>query len=149
MKEVISLLLRHKEIKIFLFGGNSDAAMFQQWEKEFERVESMAGKFNFQRELQLISNLDVMISMDSANMHLASLYSVPVVSIWGATHPYAGFYGWGQLPENAVQIDLYCRPCSVFGNKPGYRGDLACLNNISPLTVYNKVMENLKALQAK
>jgi ADP-heptose:LPS heptosyltransferase len=149
MKEVIRLLLRHKEIKIFLFGGNSDAAMFQQWEKEFERVESMAGKFNFQRELQLISSLDVMISMDSANMHLASLYSVPVVSIWGATHPYAGFYGWGQLPENAVQIDLYCRPCSVFGNKPGYRGDLACLNNISPLTVYNKVMENLKALQAK
>jgi ADP-heptose:LPS heptosyltransferase len=137
MKEVIRLLLRHK------------AALFQQWEKEFERVESMAGKFNFQRELQLISSLDVMISMDSANMHLASLYSVPVVSIWGATHPYAGFYGWGQLPENAVQIDLYCRPCSVFGNKPGYRGDLACLNNISPLTVYNKVMENLKALQAK
>ena len=145
MKEAIRLLLWHKEVRIFLFGGSADAAIFQRWEKEFERVESMTAKFSFEKELELISSLDVMISMDSANMHLASLFEVPVVSIWGATHPYAGFYGWGQLPENAVQIDLYCRPCSVFGNKPGYRGDLACLNNISPFTVYNKVMENLYA----
>lgn len=143
MKDVMRLLLQHKELRIFLFGGSNDAIIFEQWKKEFERLESMAGKFSFQKELQLISALNVMITMDSANMHLASLYGVPVVSIWGATHPYAGFYGWGQKPENAVQIDLYCRPCSVFGNKPGYRGDLACLNNIFPLMVYNKVMENL------
>ena len=143
MKEVIRLLLGHKEVTIFLFGGKNDAATFQQWQNEFEGVESLAGKMNFEKELEYIAALDVMISMDSANMHLASLYNVPVVSIWGATHPYAGFYGWGQLPGNAVQIDLYCRPCSVFGNKPGYRGDLLCLHSIAPLTIYNKVMENI------
>jgi ADP-heptose:LPS heptosyltransferase len=104
----------------------------------------MAGKMNFEKELEMISQLDVMISMDSANMHLASLFGVPVVSVWGATHPFAGFNGWGQTPENAVQVDLYCRPCSVFGNKPGYRGDLFCLHSIFPLTIYNKVMENLR-----
>lgn len=143
MKELIRLLLQHNKLRIFLFGGKNDADIFEQWEKEFERVESMAGKYSFQKELELISALDLMISMDSANLHLGSLFAVPVVSIWGATHPYAGFYGWGQLPGNAVQIDLYCRPCSVFGNKPCYRGDLACLNNISPLMVYDKVMENI------
>ena len=143
MKQVIRLLLRHKEAAIFLFGGKSDAVIFEQWENEFERVESLAGKMTFENELEYIAALDVMVSMDSANMHLASLYNVPVVSIWGATHPYAGFYGWTQLPGNAVQIDLYCRPCSVFGNKPGYRGDLLCLHSIAPLTIYNKVMENI------
>lgn len=143
MKEVIRLLLRHKEATIFLFGGKSDAVIFEQWENEFERVKSLAGKMTFENELEYIAALDVMVSMDSANMHLASLYNVPVVSIWGATHPYAGFYGWAQLPGNAVQIDLYCRPCSVFGNKPGYRGDLLCLHSIAPLTIYNKVMENI------
>ena len=142
MKEVIRLLLGHKKATIFLFGGKNDAVIFQQWENEFERVESLAGKMNFEKELEYIAALDIMISMDSANMHLASLYNVSVVSIWGATHPYAGFYGWGQLPGNAVQIDLYCRPCSVFGNKPGYRADLLCLHSIAPLTIYNKVMEN-------
>lgn len=83
-------------------------------------------------ELALMNRLDVMVSMDSANMHLASLAGVPVVSVWGATHPYAGFMGWGQSIGNAVQIDLPCRPCSIYGNKPCLRGDYFCMKNISP-----------------
>lgn len=143
MKEVIRMLLQHKDVRIYLFGGNSDKVELQQWEKEFTNTYSVANKMSFEKELQLIAQLKVMISMDSANMHLASLYGVPVVSIWGATHPFAGFYGWGQPVENAVQVDLYCRPCSVFGNKPGYRGDLACLHSISPLTIYEKAIKIL------
>ena len=83
--------------------------------------------------------LDVMVSMDSANMHLASLVAVPVVSVWGATHPFAGFMGWHQSIENAVQLDMSCRPCSIYGNKPCMRGDYACLNNITPETIANKI----------
>lgn len=86
-----------------------------------------------------MSFLDVMVSMDSANMHLASLVAVPVVSVWGATHPYAGFMGYGQSADNAVQLDLPCRPCSVFGQKPCYRGDYACMNNIAPESIVEKV----------
>ena len=78
-------------------------------------------------ELALMSHLDVMVSMDSGNMHLASLINTPVVTIWGATHPLAGFMGWNQSEENAVQVDLPCRPCSVYGNKPCSRKDYACL----------------------
>ena len=69
-------------------------------------------------EEEFMSHLDVMLSMDSANMHLASLTAIPVVSIWGATHPMAGFLGYHQSQENAIQVDLDCRPCSIFGNKP-------------------------------
>jgi ADP-heptose:LPS heptosyltransferase len=83
-----------------------------------------------------------MISMDSANMHMASLVGTPVVSIWGATHPFAGFMGWGQDPNNAIQLDMDCRPCSIFGNKPCKRGDYACLNGISP----KQVLEHIEAL---
>ena len=90
-----------------------------------------------------MAQLDLMISMDSANMHLASLLGVPVVSVWGSTHPYAGFYGWGQSGENAVQVELYCRPCSVFGNRACYRGDLACLQSISPVVIYERAMQEL------
>jgi ADP-heptose:LPS heptosyltransferase len=144
LQEVLCLLLQHQEVKVFLFGGGKkEVAVLQQWEAAFSGVTSMAGKMSFKEELEIISGLDVMVSMDSANMHLASLYGVPVISIWGATHPFAGFYGWGQKLENAVQVDLYCRPCSVFGNKPGIRDDLACLYSISPVTVYNQVMNQL------
>jgi ADP-heptose:LPS heptosyltransferase len=143
MKEVIRMLLHHPQNTILLFGGHGEKEVLQSWENEFTEVKSMAGKMDFEKELELIAGLDLMVSMDSANMHLASLFGVPVVSIWGATHPYAGFYGWGQKPSNAVQVELYCRPCSVFGNKPGYRGDLLCLTSISPVTVYEKIMQNL------
>jgi ADP-heptose:LPS heptosyltransferase len=142
MKEVVRML-QHSDNAIFLFGGTAEKELLQLWEEEFAGVQSMAGKMDFEKELQLIAQLDVMVSMDSANMHLASLFGVPVVSIWGATHPYAGFYGWGQHSSNAVQVELYCRPCSVFGNKPGYRGDLLCLTSISPVSIYEKVMQNL------
>ncbi|RYZ25007.1 MAG: heptosyltransferase, partial [Sphingobacteriales bacterium] len=88
--------------------------------------------------------MNAFISMDSANMHLASLFGIPVISIWGATHPYAGFYGWGQQLRNAAQIDLYCRPCSVFGNKPCYRGDHACMEQLAESMVVEKVADVLK-----
>jgi ADP-heptose:LPS heptosyltransferase len=86
-----------------------------------------------------MSHLDAMVSMDSSNMHLASLTGTPVVSVWGATHPYAGFLGWGQSTDNIVQIDLECRPCSIYGQKPCRRGDYACMNGIAPETIVEKI----------
>ena len=125
---------------ILLFGGGANEAMIlQQWADEIPSVHNMAGKFSFAEELSIISNLDAMLSMDSANMHLASLYAVPVISVWGATHPFAGFYGWGQALQNIVSTDLSCRPCSVFGNKPCWRGDHACMRQIKEQMVIDKI----------
>ena len=84
--------------------------------------------------------LDVMLSMDSANMHLASLVGTRVVSVWGATHPYAGFLGWGQRMEDCVQKDLPCRPCSIYGSKPCRYGDFRCLNSITPEEIVRAVL---------
>lgn len=140
-KVIASLLERHPSYHIYLFGGGkSEMAVFDEWQNRFDRcicVSSYAG--GMRGELSFMNHLDLMISMDSANMHLASLAGIPVVSIWGATHPYAGFMGWGQSIDNAIQIDLPCRPCSIYGNKPCMRGDYACLKNISPEQIVDKV----------
>lgn len=140
MKAAISMLCRHEHIKIYLLGGKADVPVLRQWVTEIQNIELAAGIMSFAGELAFIAHLDAVVSMDSANMHLASLFGVPVISVWGATHPYAGFYGWAQKETNAVQIELSCRPCSVFGNKPGPRTDLACMHGIAPLTLYEKVM---------
>jgi ADP-heptose:LPS heptosyltransferase len=100
----------------------------------------------FPDELSLMNRLDIMLSMDSANMHLASLVNTPVVSVWGATHPYAGFYGYNQKPENAVQIDLRCRPCSIFGENSCWRGDYACLTEITPQMIVKQIRSLLSYL---
>ena len=86
-----------------------------------------------------------MVSMDSANMHLASLVELTVVSIWGATHPYCGFLGFGQSEDNAVQLNLTCRPCSVFGNKPCHTHDYFCLTGITPERIVSAVDRALNA----
>lgn len=139
MKEVVQQLATENHT-ILLFGGNGkEKDMLQQWADEIAGVNNMAGKFSFKEELAIISNLSVMVSMDSANMHLASIFGVPVVSIWGATHFYAGFNGWGQDVKNIIEADLYCRPCSVFGSKPCYRGDHACMHLITPQIIIDSV----------
>jgi len=144
MRQVIQLLAKHKDVKIFLFGGKTDVPALQPLEAiDKEKIHLLAGVMPFAEELNAIARLDIMVSMDSANMHLASMFGVPVVSVWGGTHPYLGFYGWGQPLSNAVQVELDCRPSSVFGNKPCPRGDLACMERIAPLMIYNKICEVL------
>lgn len=127
-------------VKVFLFGGGkAEQEVFDQWTAKYPTLTSLAGKMNMDTELVLMSHLDVMLSMDSANMHLASLVDTPVISVWGATHPYAGFMGWRQLPTNAIQVELSCRPCSVYGQKPCWRGDYACMYQLSPEQIIKKI----------
>lgn len=147
MEEVIKLLSARENTKLFLFGGGpQETETLQSWESKFSNTISLAGKLKLDGELRVMSNLDVMLSMDSANMHLASLVQTPVVSIWGATHPFAGFYGWEQSQELAVQVDLSCRPCSVFGDKSCFRKDYACMNNITPQLVVERIESAIQTL---
>lgn len=129
---------------VLLLGSKQEAALLEQWEQKYEHVKSIAGQYPFEDELAIIAQLSVMVSMDSANMHLAAIYSVPVISIWGGTHPYAGFYGWKQPETNAVQLDLPCRPSSVFGNKPcPIHGLQGCMEGITPEMIFEKVQSVL------
>lgn len=145
MEEVVSRLSESGDMRIFLFGGGDyEREVFGRWQECYSGVVSLAeGRYGFATELALLSNLDCMVSMDSANMHLASLVDIPVVSIWGATHPYCGFKGWRQDDDNIIQLPLTCRPCSVFGDKPCHRGDYLCLNGIKPAIVVDKVLSIL------
>ena len=141
MDEVISTLST-QNVKVFLFGGSPlEQEVCTGWQARYPNVVSVVRKLNMQQELVLISQLNVMLSMDSAGMHLASLKGTPVVSIWGATHHYAGFLGYGQSEDNIVADDIECRPCSVYGNKPCFRKDYACLYNIQPQTVVNNLLK--------
>ncbi len=142
MHQVIEqLITKHPRARIFLFGrGQQEDEYFKEWcQKHLECVNVSHHLESLHQELILMSHLNLMISMDSSNMHLASLTGTPVVSIWGATHPFAGFLGWGQTEDNIIQTDLECRPCSIYGQKPCRRGDYACMNNITPETIIEKV----------
>jgi ADP-heptose:LPS heptosyltransferase len=142
MEAVLAVLVQKPGTKVLLMGGGaSEVAQLTALAAKYPAAVVIAGRYSLPEELVVISQLDVMISMDSANMHLASLFGVPVVSIWGATHPFAGFMGYGQSMDLAVQVEnLSCRPCSIFGNKPCFRGDHACMEWLPPAAVVAKVL---------
>ncbi len=145
-EEVLKILSSRPQTRIFLFGGKDEEEHLEAWSRQYINVLSVAGHFSFSSELLLMSYIDVMYTMDSGNMHLASLVGTPVVSVWGATHPYAGFSGYKQDPANAVQINnLTCRPCSVFGDKPCFRKDYACLENITPEQIVRQIEKVLSS----
>lgn len=132
---------QHPDARILLFGrGERESKLFTTWCQHYQQCIFVSKHLeNIHQELILMSHLNAMLSMDSANMHMASLVATPVVSVWGATHPYAGFMGWGQKPENIVQVELDCRPCSIYGQKTCLRGDYACMNMIKPEIIVEKI----------
>ena len=152
MKEVVrTLVANHPDYSIFLFGrGKEEEETFNQWTKEMPQCTFVSQHIDtLRQELILMSHLDVMVSMDSANMHLASLTGTPVVSIWGATHPMAGFLGWNQHLENAVQLNLDCRPCSIYGQKPCIHGDFRCMTGIKPEMILEKITKIINPLKQR
>jgi len=146
MQEVINQLSSTKTQKILLFGGGKkEIELLNSLSKDKENVIVVAGKIKFQQELQLISNLDVMLSMDSGNAHIAAMLGVKVITLWGATHPYAGFSPFNQPLEKALVSDrnLYPKlPTSVYGNKivEGYED---AMRTISVETVVSKIQSVL------
>ncbi|MGG5209322.1 glycosyltransferase family 9 protein [Chryseobacterium sp. MIQD13] len=136
----LAKILAQKHTIYFFGGGKKETETLEKWESEIPNTKSLSGKLNLSQELQKISELELMISMDSANMHLASLMGTRCISVWGATHPYAGFLGFGQSENDVVQVkDLTCRPCSVFGDKECYRGDWACLEELNVQKIVEKI----------
>jgi len=121
MQKVIDDLASNNINKIFLFGGgNKEIEILNSFTKGKTNVINVAGKFSLQQELQLISNLDVMLSMDSGNSHISAMLGVKVVTLWGATHPFAGFAPFNQPLENCITADREKHPLlptSVYGNK--------------------------------
>ena len=143
--QVVEALAARPSTEVFLLGGGEkETRVLDSWAAGKPNVHNLAGKkAGFAAELALLNHMDVVLTMDSANMHLASIAGAPTVSVWGATHPYCGFKGWRQADSDALQLPLTCRPCSVFGDKPCHRGDYLCLSGIKPETVFNKVIEKL------
>jgi ADP-heptose:LPS heptosyltransferase len=143
-EEVIKSL-NDKNVNLFLFGGSLlEEEICAQWQQKYNKATSLVRRISMEQELAVISQLDVMVSMDSAGMHLASLEGIPVISVWGATHYYAGFLGYGQSADNIIADDIECRPCSIYGNKPCFRKDYACLYNIQPETIVNSLNKFIK-----
>ncbi|MFH6767379.1 glycosyltransferase family 9 protein [Gaetbulibacter aquiaggeris] len=140
MKQVVEVL--SKEHQILLFGGgNKEVEALNKMAESYENVINLAGKIDLDEQIDVISNLDVMLSMDSGNAHIAAMLGVKVITLWGVTHPYAGFAPFNQPEDYMLLSDRNTFPkipTSVFGNKfPESYKEVS--RTIEPKTVINKI----------
>lgn len=144
---LVNKLSKEKDLSILLFGGGKEEkSELEEIAKLNDNVYSLVGKFSFKEELQIISGLDLMVSMDSGNGHIAAMYGVPVITIWGVTHPYAGFTPFNQPEENQIlpNLDLYpLIPTSVYGNKYP-EAYITCFDTIEVNSIIEKIRKRLK-----
>ena len=86
-----------------------------------------------------------MLSMDSGNAHIAAMLGTKVITLWGATHPFAGFAPFNQPFENCLTSDREkypLLPTSVYGNKKvgGYKD---AMRTISSEKVVEKIIDKI------
>ena len=147
MQQVIDGLSQNKNHKIFLFGGGEkEIQLLNQLQNQHENVLVLAGKIQFKQELDVISNLDLMLSMDSGNAHISAMLGVKVITLWGATHPYAGFKPFNQQDDFCLTSDrdkYPLLPTSIYGNKKTEGYD-EVMRTILPITIIDKIEKELK-----
>lgn len=145
---LISGLSKKMEAKFFLFGGGEkEIKYFETLNEKFpSHCVVVAGQLKLKQELALMKKLDLMVCVDSSNMHLAALMGTPIISIWGGTHTDVGFGPYGKSSDSIIEISreaLPCRPCSIYGRETCYRGDFACLNWIKPEQIIERIEKSL------
>ena len=143
MERVVATLAELEDTVLYVFAYGAESEKVEGWRNLSESVILVNGQLSMIEELILISHLNVMLAMDSSNSHLASLTGIPVVSVWGATHPSLGFLGYNQTLDNCAQSKIDCRPCSAFGKKPCIYNDYRCLSDISPKMIVDMVKRYL------
>jgi ADP-heptose:LPS heptosyltransferase len=142
MIRLLGLISEKHKSKFWLFGGNEEIERINNFQTRVPGSFNIVGKLNLDDELALMSKLDLMIAMDSSNMHMSAMVGIKVISIWGGTDPLNGFGAWKQPGNFSICIpidELTCRPCTIYGKGECRRGDLACMNWLTPEIVFKKI----------
>lgn len=142
------LIQQAPDLRFFFFGGGQqEIAFFEDLQNQFPaHTTIVAGALKLRTEIALLKHIDLMLCVDSSNMHLAALSGTNLLSIWGGTHPDVGFAPYQCDLNSILQInpeELPCRPCSVYGKETCYIGEFPCLQNITPETVAERILQKL------
>lgn len=135
-------LLTDKQVKIFMIGGKNETLLCSEIiEQSNNSATIVAGSFSAIESAALVSKLDLMITNDSAPLHIANAVKTDVIAFFGPTMPNHGFYPYREN-DKIMEIDLYCRPCSKHGGKKCPEKHFRCMRDITPQMVYDEIIEH-------
>lgn len=149
-KNLIQLIHSEFNAKIFLFGSKEEKKVLSELKGDTPDCYIVSGgKYGIKGEIGIMEKLDIMVGMDSSNVHIMALLKKPVIGLYGTTHPISGFGPYAQEDVGVLQVEnLPCRPCSIFGDTTCYRKDFACMELIDPMDVIRRIrlIKNINTL---
>lgn len=121
LTKIIEIIAHLNDIyEILIFGAPGDEAKkIKEICKSNQNTHNISTDYSLEEQMGIISNLDLMISMDSANGHIASLFGINVLTIWGATHPFTGYGPYMQPKINSIIPDrknYHKLPVTIYGS---------------------------------
>jgi len=136
--------LTTKFYKIILIGSAKDEIICKSLASRFEEnVISVAGKFSIIESIQMLKNVKLLISNDSAPTHMGVCANIPVLTLFCSTSPAFGFYPYNEKSGYLSFDDLSCKPCGVHGYDECPIGTFKCGNELYPQTVISKIEKML------
>jgi len=125
-------LLERDYGRVLICGGPDDTVVAQAVHTQSgEQGVNLAGRADLQTFMALIDRARVVVSNDSAPMHMAVARGMPVVAIFCATTPSLGYGPYSERAVVVEQPDLFCRPCSRHGGPVCPRGTEDCMRSIT------------------
>jgi heptosyltransferase-2 len=138
-------LLAADGLTVAFVGGEADAPLCRRIAAASGTpVLDASGRLSFLQSAELIARCAVLVSNDSAPMHLAVAVRTPVVAIFGATAPSFGFGPAGIRDRIVETAGLSCRPCSIHGGNRCPIGTFECMLKIPASRVRGDVMTVLQ-----
>jgi len=117
---------------VVVVGGREDAPLAQAVAAAAAgRGHSAAGALGLRVSAALIARAAVLVTNDSAPLHLATATGTPVVAIFGPTVPAFGFGPRGARDRVVEHAALECRPCSAHGPQVCPLAHHRCMKELS------------------
>ncbi|RMI00515.1 MAG: lipopolysaccharide heptosyltransferase II [Calditrichaeota bacterium] len=129
--------------QVILVGGPDDREVAREVANRCTEpaVHDATGRFTPRQSAYLISRCRLLITNDSAPLHMANSVGTPVVAVFGPTVPGFGFYPYRDFDRVVENRSLSCRPCGVHGGKKCPLGTHECMRSISTEMVLREVLE--------
>lgn len=135
--------LQNHPLSFFLIGGPSDRDLCSEIEQTAGgNLINTAGRLPVPASAALISKLNLLVTNDSAPLHLANAVKTDVLAIFGPTVRDFGFYPFRENDQIA-EIDLYCRPCGKHGGNRCPEKHFRCMLEISPERVAEMILSRI------
>jgi heptosyltransferase-2 len=141
--QVADFLMERFKVKVIFLGGKEDESLSLEISKDMRNKSFIAtGKTTSLQSAAMISRCKVILSNDTAPMHMAVGMKTPVVAIFGSTIPEFGFAPTGKN-DVVIQKEVYCRPCGIHGRRKCPEKHFRCMKEITVEEVLESVAHRL------